>query len=212
MARAKHKQRDRDGTRFLALPLVVLESPCFVRLSPHAVRLLLDIAMQLNDGNSGPNNGRLIASTRYLSTRGWKSHDMAVKARRELEAAGLLIETRKGARPNRAAWYAVTWKPLAWTPEMDFPRDPGAFPRGAYLRTQSESDSNACTDGPGKNANVIPPHGIEGPSIVPPHGIDTRPPIPPHGTIRPHFHPLSIPPHGNYLDLPSPTGKDGGRQ
>lgn len=142
MARAKHSKRDRDGSRFLALPHVVMDSPAFLALSPHAVRLLLDIARQL----APDNNGRLVAATKYLSTRGWKSHDMAVKARRELEAAGLLVETRKGARPNRAAWYAVTWASLVWTPDMDISRD--AFGRGAYMRTKCERNPNASEGAP----------------------------------------------------------------
>lgn len=118
----------RDGSRFLALPHVVMDSPAFRNLSGPALRLLLDIARQFK----GDNNGQMVACTAYLKTRGWNSNDTAMRARRELEASGLIVETRKGMRPNRAAWYALTWNSLDWLPAMDLPR--AQFQRGAYLK------------------------------------------------------------------------------
>lgn len=128
MGRAKHRPKNRDGVRFLLLPHVVMDSSAFIALSAPAVRLLLDIAQQLN----GNNNGRLVATMQYMMVRGWRSNDTLTRARRELEAAGLIAETRKGMRPNRAAWFAVTWQGLDWTPEMDI--KPVAFPRSAYTK------------------------------------------------------------------------------
>jgi hypothetical protein len=125
----KKRSATRDGGRFLALPYTVLDSPAFMNLPAPAVRLLLDVARQY-DGN---NNGKLLASDKYLSTRGWTSHDTALRARRELELSGLIFETRKGMRPNRTAWYAVTWLTLDWTPDMDIKRE--NFTRGAYAKT-----------------------------------------------------------------------------
>lgn len=127
MARAKHKRADRDGVRFLALPLTVLDSPAFLGLSAPAVRLLIDIARQY----TGQNNGELLACMSKLKDRGWNSNDTLVRARRELEASGLLFQTRIGMRPNRAAWFAITWAGLDWKAEMDVARN--AFPRGGYL-------------------------------------------------------------------------------
>lgn len=128
MAKNRHKRADRDGVRFLALPHAVLDAPAFLKLSAPAVRLLIDIGRQY----SGANNGRLVACNKYLEPRGWKSHDTATRARRELEAAGLIVETRKGMRPNRAAWFAVTWAGLDWSPEMDIAR--ANFERGLYSK------------------------------------------------------------------------------
>ncbi len=105
----------RDGTRFLALPHVVLDSAAFLKLSSPAVRLLIDIARQ----HSGANNGSLVACMRYLATRGWTSNATIIRARRELEAAGFLIQTRMGARPNRAALFALAWAALDWLPTME---------------------------------------------------------------------------------------------
>lgn len=132
----KRKQHGRDGGRFLALPHVVLDSPAFLSLSAPAVRLLLDIARQY----MGDNNGRLLASHAYLAQRGWKSHDTATRARRELEASGLLLETRKGMRPNRAAWFALTWLSLDWTPEMDVTR--AGYRRGLYAASERQKNDS----------------------------------------------------------------------
>ena len=125
----KKRSATRDGGRFLALPYTVLDSPAFLNLPAPAVRLLLDVARQY-DGN---NNGKLLTSDKYLLTRGWTSHDTALRARRDLELSGLIFETRKGMRPNRAAWYAVTWLTLDWSPQMDIKRE--NFTRGAYAKT-----------------------------------------------------------------------------
>lgn len=126
MGRAKHKGRSRDGTGFVALPHVVLDSKAFLSLSASAVRVLLDMARQY----TGQNNGRLVACNAYMKTRGWKSNDTTHRAKKELIEAGLLVETRIGMRPNRAAWYALTWLTLDWSPEMDMPQT--AFKRGIY--------------------------------------------------------------------------------
>ncbi|QLQ24767.1 MAG: hypothetical protein HZT41_07795 [Dechloromonas sp.] len=124
----KTRYAARDGSRFLALPHVVMDSPAFRNLSGPALRLLLDIAREYR----GDNNGQLVACSAYLKTRGWNSNDTAMRARRELEASGLIVETRKGMRPNRAAWYALTWASLDWIPAMDLPR--AQFTRSAYLK------------------------------------------------------------------------------
>ena len=129
----KRSSKTRDGGRFLALPYTVLDSPAFLHLPAPAVRLLLDVARQYN----GENNGKLLASNKYLSTRGWTSHDTALRARRDLELSGLIFETRKGMRPNRTAWYAVTWMTLDWTADMDIKRED--FTRGAYAKTLAVS-------------------------------------------------------------------------
>jgi len=124
----KKRSATRDGSRFLAIPYVVMDSAAFRNLSGPALRLLLDIARQY----SGENNGQLIACSKYLRTRGWTSEGTATRARRELEAALLIVETRKGMRPNLATWYALTWLSLDWVPAMDLPRN--QFQRGAYVQ------------------------------------------------------------------------------
>lgn len=128
MSRDKRKGSGRDGVRFLALPHTVMDCPAFLALSAPAVRLVLDIARQY----VGTNNGRLVACMSAMAKRGWTSNDTLQRARRELEAAGLLLQTRMGARPNKAAWFAVTWISLDWDNGMDIRRED--FQRGLYMR------------------------------------------------------------------------------
>jgi hypothetical protein len=128
---ARGKQRTtysgRDGSGFVAMPWVVLDSPAYLSLSKHARCLLFDLARQLR----ADNNGSLLCSRAYMNPRGWKSSDMLTKAKRELLEAGLLHETVVGQRPNKASWYAVTWCELAKLRGMD--HDAAAsFVRGAY--------------------------------------------------------------------------------
>lgn len=98
----------------------------------HARALLLEVARQYVGGN----NGRLLLSREYMAKRGWKSNDMLTKAKRELLNGGFIHETVMGHRPNKASWYAVTWRTLDRIPGYDA----GAvesFRRGAYNETTS---------------------------------------------------------------------------
>ena len=125
--KAKHY---RDGSRFLALPHVVLECDAFKSLTGHQIKLLLDMAMQLTVNYS--NNGRLSASWSYLKKeRGWTSKDTIRRSLTVLENRGLIFCTRKGRLPNLAAWYAVTWHPLFHDKRMDV--GPQSLPRSEYL-------------------------------------------------------------------------------
>ena len=177
----------RDAGGFIALPWTVLDCPAYARLSVHARALLLEVARQFVKDN----NGRLLLSRAYMETRGWKSVDMLNKAKRELLDGGFIFETVKGHRPNKASWYAVTWRDLDPNPKYD-PGAAAAFERGAYRK-----------DMPLKNASLKPPHGPDKPRIAPPHGPDTLPTGPPHGPIKAISAALSVPPHGHPLDMPS---------
>ena len=191
MANGRNKTRKgdtgRDGGGFIALPWSVLDCPGYARLSMHARALLLEVARQYHRDD----NGRMLLSRAYLQTRGWKSVDMLTKAKRELLDAGFIFQTVMGHRPNRASWYAVTWRALDKLPGYDA----GAaecFDRGAYKKTA-----------PHIGTVLIPPHGTGKALIGPPHGTETPPTVPPHGPISPVFDPLSVPPHGHPLDMPS---------
>lgn len=104
----RNARPDRDGNQFVAMPVVVLDSPAYRGLSHPGRSLLMEIARQYVRDN----NGRLLASAAYLSKRGWTSSDVITRAKRELLNAGFIFETVKGARPNKASWYAITWHPL----------------------------------------------------------------------------------------------------
>ncbi|TAK90275.1 MAG: hypothetical protein EPO06_09855 [Burkholderiaceae bacterium] len=113
----------RDSGQHLAIPRIVLECPAYRTLSHVARSLLLDIAMQY----CGHNNGKLVACKKYLEPLGWRSADTVTRAKRDLLASGLLIETRKGARPNKAAWYGLAWFTLDQSQGLDI--DPDFFER-----------------------------------------------------------------------------------
>lgn len=121
---AKEKQ---DGGGFARLPLSVLNSRAYIEAGPHARMLLIDLFVQYR----GDNNGDLCAAWKFMKPRGWRSEDTLAKAKRDLIDLGLIVETRKGARPNKATLYAVTWCDLDHCGgKLDI--SPGAFPRGAY--------------------------------------------------------------------------------
>ena len=185
--RSPGKARDsgRDSGQFVALPFSVLDNA--IGLSVHAKALLLEVARQFN--SKAPNNGRLLLSRAHLAPRGWNSSDMIMKAKRELLAAGFIFETAKGARPNKASWYAMTWRALDKIEGFDYGAEQ-AFERGAYRK-------NAQI----KNASLRPPHGTGKATIAPPHGTKTPAAVPPHGAIRPISAPLSVPPGGHLLEV-----------
>lgn len=122
----KRAAQKRDSGAFLAVPMAVLDSGAYIGLSTAAKSLLWDVAAQLR----GDNNGHLYCAWFVMQKRGWKSENTLNRAKKELLQSQLLFETRKGARPNKAAWYAVTWLALDAVDGMDI--TPAAFPRGAY--------------------------------------------------------------------------------
>lgn len=180
------KRRGHDSSRdaggFVALPWAVLDSAAYRGLSHPARSLLLEIARQVVRDN----NGRLLASAAHLAPRGWSSNDVLTRAKRELLEAGFIHETVKGRRPNRAGWYAVTWRALDRHAEYD-PGAVAAFERGAYA-------------GPRKNAVLAPSGGALRPAIAPSHGVRASSVAPSHGAIRGGLGPVSTPSHGDHLE------------
>lgn len=123
----KESREKRDGGAFLTIPLSVLNSRAYIDVSPHAKALLLDLFTQYR----GNNNGDLSAAWKLMRPRGWRSEATLNKAKRELLNAGLIEETRMGARPNKASLYAVTWCALdPCDGKLDI--SPNEFRRGAY--------------------------------------------------------------------------------
>ncbi len=180
--RGRKGDSGRDAGGFIALPWTVLDCPAYAALSYPARALLLEFARQI-----GPdNNGRLLASRAYLAKRGWKSADVIQRAKNELLRAEFIHQTVQGQRPNKAGWYAVTWRTL----EKIAGYDAGAaetFTRGAYR----------------KNVPLVPSPGTERLCIVPSPGTEKPAPVPSPGTIRAVLPPSPVPSHGHLLDMPS---------
>lgn len=177
----------RDCGGFAALPWMVLDSPAYTHLSHPARGLLIEFARQYVRDN----NGRLLASSAYLLTRGWKSRDVITRAKNELIEAGFIYETVKGHRPNKASWYAITWYAL----DKIKGYDPGAekgFVRSAYL-TSVQNKIKALVPAGGTGRYVIVPRG----------GLVNGSTGPPDGLICDSSFQFLSPLHGNHLDKPS---------
>ena len=174
----------RDAGGFVALPWSVMDCPADARLSHPAKALLFDIARQFVRDN----NGRLLASRAYLAKRGWRSPDVIARAKNDLIENGFIHETVKGHRPNKASWFAVTWRTLDRLPGYDA----GAvecFERGAYQKSTVLSTSP-----------VLGRHSI-GMSPVLGRPPPSTSPVP----IRGVFDPLSSTSPVHHLDMPSPA-------
>jgi hypothetical protein len=185
----KRKGHDsgRDAGGFLALPWTVLDCPAYARLSHPAKALLLEVARQFVRDN----NGRLLLSRAHLEKRGWSSNDTINRAKSELLAAGLIFQTVQGHRPNKASWYAVTWRSLDKIPGYD-PGTAELFRRGAYQDSPLR-----------KNASLTPAGGAGKRLIAPAGGLGSVATAPAGGAIRGSFATFPAPSHGHHLDMPS---------
>ena len=178
------KERKNKGSeRFVGLPHWVMHHPAFREASHRARALLLDVALQYN----GSNNGKMVVCDKALKPLGWNSRDGLTKAKRELVELGLLVETRQGAKPNRAAWYALSWRPLDVKDGLD-------INARSYVTLAAR-----------KIEVRPPPHGLETASIRPSHGQRVEPARPPHGRMRVNSDAPPRPPHGQYLDVAIPS-------
>lgn len=107
MARTRLKAKGRqESGRFGMVPLTVLDSPAYAKLSWLARALLLEIAGQY----TGRNNGDLTAAYAVHKTRGWARRSLQ-RATDELEKGGFIVRTRQGGR-NACNLYGLTWKAL----------------------------------------------------------------------------------------------------
>jgi hypothetical protein len=129
MARNRYKG-NRIGGPFLALPRDVINHAAFLRLSPYAKSLLIDLGAQYK----GDNNGDLSCAWKVMKPRGWRSEATLHKAKHELLRSGFIFEARKGRRPNLCGLYALTWPLLDANPKHDC--TPAAFERYAFLRNE----------------------------------------------------------------------------
>ena len=141
------------------------------------------------------NNGRLLASGRHLSARGWKSAGVIQRAKQELIDAGFIYETVKGHRPNKASWYAITWQDI----DRHSGFDAGAFEGWKDARSGYAKSSKLEA----KNTRLMPSRGVGKALIAPSSGIAALSPTPLNGTISTSFAHSSTPSEGNRLDIPS---------
>src|SRR4051812_26057945 len=125
--RWKDARDKRDAGAFITIPISVLNSQAYRQASAHARMLLFDLFAQYR----GDNNGDLCAAWKLMKPRGWRSEDTLARAKKQLLELGLIVETRRGARPNKASLYAVTWCDLDdCGGKLDITSK--SFPRGRY--------------------------------------------------------------------------------
>ena len=161
--RFKDASAKRDGGAFVTVPLSVLNSAAYLGLGAHARMLLFDLVAQYR----GDNNGDLCMAWKLMRPRGWKSEDTLNRAKRALLDSGLVVETRKGWRPNRSALYALTWFALdECGGKLDY--GPAGFPRGAYrLKDRAPVivqavDKNRADKNRGDKNTPLTPAGVAG--------------------------------------------------
>jgi len=192
LRKGSKKGSGRDGGSFVALPWSVLDCPAYSRLSHPARSLLIEFARQYVRDN----NGRLLASGKYLSKRGWRSADVIQRAKKELIDAGFIYETVKGHRPNKASWYAITWQDL----DKHNGYDAGTFEGWRDARSGYEKFRTL------KIKRLIPSSGVSGSEIAPSSVVKNPLPTLSDGTINATFMSSPIPSNGNHLELPSING------
>ena len=100
---------------FCAIVRSVFESQAFTSLSPHACKLLLELAGQYK----GDNNGDLTVAWSVLSKRGWRSKTTLWRCKIELINAGFIYVTRKGHMPSTCELLALTWFSLDVSRKFD---------------------------------------------------------------------------------------------
>lgn len=95
---------DIKGGRALTIPWIALHNQNCIRLSPHALKLMIDLGRMY----TGNNNGHLCAAWTLMKKVGWKSAETLFYATRELEHYGWIAKTRQGGR-NSPNLYRLTW-------------------------------------------------------------------------------------------------------
>lgn len=97
---------------FAGIPRIVMQSDDYKNLSGNSVKLLLALSYQYR----GFNNGDLTAAWSVLHDQfGFSSRHTIKRALNELQAAGMIIQTRtpKFMNPGgQCGLYALTWKPI----------------------------------------------------------------------------------------------------
>lgn len=201
--------RDRSGLRkgdlgrvaggFVALPLSVLDSAAYAAASHTDRALLIEIARQC----VGDNNGRLLASRAYLAGRGWKSAGVIHRSTQNLLSLSLIHQTVQGHRPNKASWFALTWRLLDPHPGYD-PGAAATFERGSYLRaTAAPVARRKPPQRASKDAGLSPIAGTGVASIGPFSGQGLTPPVPMVGPIKAQPTAPPVPCTGHHLETPS---------
>lgn len=102
-------RRERATKGFFMMVHAYWQSEQYAKLSPRAVKLLVDLCCQYR----GINNGDLTTAWSVMRERGWRSKHLLYKAQQELERRGWIIKTRQGLRAkgrHSATLWALTFE------------------------------------------------------------------------------------------------------
>lgn len=111
---------------YAAIPWVVIDSESFKGLSDKGKGLLFALMRQHN----GNNNGHLHLAKKWLYNQGWTCHENNCKARRELIARGLIVQTKWGGLNMGPDLFALTWYDISNYIGLDITAK--GYSRGAY--------------------------------------------------------------------------------
>ncbi|MFM0566943.1 hypothetical protein PQQ88_01165 [Paraburkholderia caledonica] len=183
----KDRKQKKSSERFIRIPFWVMNMPAWMELSFSSRALIQDLLMQYN----GKNNGKLVLCEKALKPRGWTSTTTVTKCKKELIEHGFMVETRKGAKPNKASWYALTWLGLDIREGIDI--NPSKYRTLAQRQFEVRPSETA----------------VERRMTVP--FSDVRPPVatPETATIRQETVVSSMPFSGDYIEVAIPTAFEG---
>jgi hypothetical protein len=208
-ARYKDAKDKRPTGGFVTLSHIVVCSAQWARLSPFAVKLLLELLGQYR----GNNNGDLTTAWTVLRPRGWKSKQSLYKAIDELEAGAWIQRTRQGGRHTATLWAITIFALDDDNPRVKAKMDivAGDFRRGAWAQQRIDPPA-ALINGvscappvvPMKSELVRPSYqstALEasiGPPVVPVEALSALP------LARPSYSSIDLPSPGDVLvDPPS---------
>lgn len=133
MAKKKdNRWNDIDGGHAFLIPVSLLRHPNFTRLSPYALKLIMDLARQY----SGFNNGYLCASWALMKDAGWNSSHTLRKATLEAEHYKLIVRTQQGGL-NKPNLHGFTWRRIDERKEKHLEVRPTMTPSDAWKIEQS---------------------------------------------------------------------------
>lgn len=137
MTRRRRRARVPPEQRFITWFYWMLDAPAFLALRGNAVKLMA----MLNKRYNGANNGEIAMSVREAAREVGCSSNHALSLFQELEAAGFIVATVRGAFSWKTR-HASTWR-LTWLPTND-----SSAPSGVAAPTKDFMRAGACRQNP----------------------------------------------------------------
>lgn len=191
------------------MPLEFLLSRVCASLSPHAVKMFIDLCSQLKANGYG--NGDLSAAPAVMRPRGWTSNTTRLAALAELVEVGVLSVTRQGGRRN-CSLYAITLWPIQCSLDK-LDHGPGSYTQQDWRRALNGAPERVNADNPAQWAKTRRKNALACPDAgQPPSGLNplrdnpapaAQPFEPAAGSKQPNFSADLVPPRDTFLETPS---------